>query len=95
MATLGMAIGFREAISRYGFDTAKACLRAHHDAVDPIQSLVREENIDCGFAPRANLTCRLSPPTSTGGHGRGDRGHHGRPPGRGLGHRPARKSTWL
>jgi hypothetical protein len=55
MVTLGMSIGFREVISRYGFDTAKACLRAHHDAVDAIQSLVKEENIDCGFARTGKL----------------------------------------
>ncbi|MFI9588421.1 FAD-dependent oxidoreductase [Streptomyces sp. NPDC052236] len=48
-------------ISRYGFDTAKACLRAHHDAVDAIQSLVKEENIDCGFARTGKLN--LAPKT--------------------------------
>ncbi|WP_010033750.1 MULTISPECIES: hypothetical protein, partial [Streptomyces] len=34
MATTGLSIGFRDAISRYGFDTAKRYLMAYHDAVD-------------------------------------------------------------
>ncbi|MFJ8719438.1 hypothetical protein ACIRD9_40770 [Streptomyces violaceus] len=61
MATHGMSIDFREVISRYGFDTAKACLRAHHDAVDAIQSLVKEENVNCGFARTGKLNLAPKP----------------------------------
>ncbi|MCF0082305.1 FAD-binding oxidoreductase, partial [Streptomyces lomondensis] len=61
MATLGMSIGFRSAISRYGFDTAKQYLLAYHDAVDTIENLVKEEGIDCDFARTGKLNLASKP----------------------------------
>ncbi|MDQ1021516.1 NAD(P)/FAD-dependent oxidoreductase [Streptomyces afghaniensis] len=61
MATLGMSIGFRSAVSRYGFDTAKRYLLAYHDAVDTIENLVKEENIDCDFARTGKLNLASKP----------------------------------
>ncbi|CAM5559156.1 putative oxidoreductase OrdL [Streptomyces afghaniensis 772] [Streptomyces afghaniensis] len=61
MATTGMSIGFRSAVSRYGFDTAKAYLLAYHDAVDTIETLVKEENIDCDFARTGKLNLASKP----------------------------------
>ncbi|KJK32996.1 FAD-dependent oxidoreductase, partial [Streptomyces variegatus] len=57
----GMSIGFRSAISRYGFDTAKAYLMAYHDAVDTLEKLVTDENIDCDFARTGKLNLASKP----------------------------------
>ncbi|WP_298557746.1 NAD(P)/FAD-dependent oxidoreductase [Streptomyces luteogriseus] len=61
MATTGMSIGFRDAISRYGFDTAKAYLMDYHDAVDTLEKLVTDENIDCDFARTGKLNLASKP----------------------------------
>lgn len=50
MATPGLSIGFRDAISRYGFPTASALYRTYNDAIDTIEKLVADEGIACDFA---------------------------------------------
>ncbi|QOV34464.1 FAD-binding oxidoreductase [Streptomyces ferrugineus] len=61
MATTGLSIGFRQAVARYGFDTAKAYLMTYHDAVDTIEKLVAEEGIDCDFARTGKLVLASKP----------------------------------
>jgi glycine/D-amino acid oxidase-like deaminating enzyme len=61
MATTGLSIGFRDAISRYGLETAKAYLLAYHDAVDTIEKLVGDEGIDCDFARTGKLNLASKP----------------------------------
>lgn len=61
MATTGLSIGFRDAVSRYGLETAKAYLLAYHDAVDTIEKLVGEEGIDCDFARTGKLNLASKP----------------------------------
>jgi glycine/D-amino acid oxidase-like deaminating enzyme len=61
MATTGLSIGFRDAVSRYGFDTAKAYLMTYHDAVDTIETLVTDEGIDCDFARTGKLNLASKP----------------------------------
>ncbi|MFF6914001.1 FAD-dependent oxidoreductase [Streptomyces sp. NPDC012466] len=61
MATTGMSIGFRDAVSRYGFDTAKAYLMHYHDAVDTLEKLVTDEDIDCDFARTGKLNLASKP----------------------------------
>ncbi|OUD01150.1 NAD(P)/FAD-dependent oxidoreductase [Streptomyces swartbergensis] len=61
MATTGLSIGLRDAVARYGFDTAKAYLMAYHDAVDTLETLVKEENIDCDFARTGKLNLASKP----------------------------------
>ncbi|MEU0589443.1 FAD-binding oxidoreductase [Streptomyces sp. NPDC006132] len=61
MATTGLSIGFRSAVARYGFDTAKAYLMAYHDAVDTLEKLIRDENIDCDFARTGKLNLASKP----------------------------------
>jgi hypothetical protein len=54
MATLGMPIDFREDLP-LRLPHREGMPRAHHDAVDAIQSPAKEENIDCGFARTGKL----------------------------------------
>jgi glycine/D-amino acid oxidase-like deaminating enzyme len=61
MATTGLSIGFRDAVARYGFDTAKAYLMAYHDAVDTLEKLVTDEGIDCDFARTGKLNLASKP----------------------------------
>jgi glycine/D-amino acid oxidase-like deaminating enzyme len=61
MATTGLSIGFRDAVGRYGPDTAKAYLLNYHDAVDTIEKLVGDEGIDCDFARTGKLSLASKP----------------------------------
>lgn len=66
MATTGLSIGTRDAIARYGFETARRYLMTYHDAVDTIEKLVAEEGIDCDFA-RSGKLLLASKPAHVGG----------------------------
>jgi glycine/D-amino acid oxidase-like deaminating enzyme len=61
MATGGLAIGLRDAVARYGFDTAKSYLRTYHEAVDTVEELVGDEGIDCDFARTGKLILASKP----------------------------------
>jgi glycine/D-amino acid oxidase-like deaminating enzyme len=61
MATTGLSIGIRDAIARYGFETARRYLETYHDAVDSIEKLVTEEGIDCDFARSGKLVLASKP----------------------------------
>ncbi len=75
-----LSIGFRQAVARYGFDTAEAYLITYHDAVDILEKLVAEEGIDCDFARTGKLLLASEP-----AHVEGPRKTHrdpAHPPGR-------------
>ncbi|MFF5369497.1 NAD(P)/FAD-dependent oxidoreductase [Streptomyces sp. NPDC013187] len=61
MATTGLSIGTRDAVARYGFETARRYLGTYHDAVDTIEQLVVEEEIDCDFARTGKLVLASKP----------------------------------
>jgi glycine/D-amino acid oxidase-like deaminating enzyme len=61
MATPGLAIGFREAIARYGFPTASSLYLSYYDAIDAIEKLVGEEGIDCDFARTGKMNLAWKP----------------------------------
>ncbi|MFH9001993.1 NAD(P)/FAD-dependent oxidoreductase [Streptomyces afghaniensis] len=61
MATTGLSIGTRDAIARYGFETARRYLETYHDAVDTIEKLVADESIDCDFARSGKLILASKP----------------------------------
>jgi len=61
MATPGLAIGFRDAIARYGFPTASTLYLAYYDAIDTIEKLVGEEGIDCDFARTGKMNLASKP----------------------------------
>ncbi|WP_326595466.1 NAD(P)/FAD-dependent oxidoreductase [Streptomyces sp. NBC_01803] len=60
MCTTGLAIGFLTAVGRYGVPTAKSLYLAYNDAIDTVEKLVTEEDIDCDFARtgKLNLACK-------------------------------------
>jgi glycine/D-amino acid oxidase-like deaminating enzyme len=61
MATPGMAIGFRDAIARYGFPTASALYLVYTDAIDTVEKIVADEAIDCDFARTGKLNLAAKP----------------------------------
>ena len=61
MATPGLAIGFRDAIARYGFPTASTLYLTYYDAIDTIEKLVGEEGIDCDFARTGKMNLASKP----------------------------------
>jgi glycine/D-amino acid oxidase-like deaminating enzyme len=61
MATPGLAIGFPDAIARYGFPTASSLYLTYCDAIDAIEKLVGEEGIDCDFARTGKMNLAWKP----------------------------------
>jgi glycine/D-amino acid oxidase-like deaminating enzyme len=61
MATTGLSIGFRDAIARYGFESAGAMFLAYNDAIDSVEKLVGEEGIDCDYARSGKMTLAAKP----------------------------------
>jgi glycine/D-amino acid oxidase-like deaminating enzyme len=61
MATTGMSIGIRPAVDKFGFDTAARLYGAYTEAIDLIEKLVTEENIDCDFARVGKLNLATKP----------------------------------
>ena len=61
MATTGMAIGIRQAVETMGFDTAVRRYNAYSEAIDLIEKLVTEEQIDCDFGRPGKLNLASKP----------------------------------
>src|SRR5688500_16478787 len=61
MATTGMSIGIRQAVEKLGFDTAARLYGAYTEAIDLIEKLVTEEQIDCDFARTGKLNLATKP----------------------------------
>lgn len=61
MATTGMAIGLRQAVSRYGREAAVRYYLEYDRAIDTVQALVEEHGLDCSFARHGKLSLALTP----------------------------------
>lgn len=61
MATTGLAIGFTQAVERYGDRAAVAMFTEYTRAIDTIESLVKEHGIDCDFERTGKLTLAYRP----------------------------------
>jgi len=61
MATTGMSIGIRRAVAKLGFDTAVRLYGAYTEAIDLVEKLVTEEQIDCDFARTGKLNLATKP----------------------------------
>ena len=61
MATTGLAIGFTQAVERYGDRAAAAMFTEYTRAIDTIESLVKEHGIDCDFERTGKLTLAYRP----------------------------------
>ncbi len=55
MSTNGLGIGFTSAIKRFGEQKAKEYIDLYNDAVDLIESIVTENNLDVDFGRRGKL----------------------------------------
>lgn len=61
MATTGMSIGIRDAVDKFGFDTAARLYGSYGEAIDLIEKLVTDENIDCNFERPGKLILAAKP----------------------------------
>jgi glycine/D-amino acid oxidase-like deaminating enzyme len=61
MATTGLSIGIRGAVEKLGFDRAARLYGAYTEAIDLIEKLVTEEQIDCDFARTGKLSLASKP----------------------------------
>ncbi len=61
MATTGLAIGFAQAVRRYGAGPATAMFLEYNRAIDTVESLVEEHGIDCAFERTGKLTLAYKP----------------------------------
>ena len=61
MATTGLAIGFRKAIKRYGEQRAIAYFREYNNAIDLIENLVQENDLDVDYARSGKMSLAFKP----------------------------------
>lgn len=61
MATTGLAIGFGQAVSRYGRAKAVEYYLEYDKAITAVETLVRENAIDCDFSRAGKLSLALTP----------------------------------
>lgn len=61
MATTGLAIGFRDAIKRYGQDRAVAYFREYNKAIDLIEGLVTDHDLDVDYARGGKMNLASKP----------------------------------
>lgn len=61
MATTGLAIGFGDAVKRYGEQRAIRYFREYNDAIDLIENLVNEHNLDVDYARTGKMNVAVKP----------------------------------
>jgi glycine/D-amino acid oxidase-like deaminating enzyme len=61
MTLTGLKPSMHTVIKQYGRDIARRLFQCSLDAVDTVEQVVKEENIDCGFARRGHLLAANKP----------------------------------
>ena len=61
MVLTGLKIAMQTAIKRYGREHAKRLFQCSLDSIDTVEQIVKEENIDCGFARTGHLLAANKP----------------------------------
>jgi glycine/D-amino acid oxidase-like deaminating enzyme len=61
MCTPGLSFGFLTAVERYGQKTAEAIYLSYNAAIDYVETVVREEAIDCDFKRTGKLVLACKP----------------------------------
>ena len=61
MVLTGLKLGMQTVMKQYGRETAKKLFQCSLDAIDTVERLVREEDIDCGFARYGHLLTANKP----------------------------------
>jgi glycine/D-amino acid oxidase-like deaminating enzyme len=55
MVLTGLKLDMQSVMKKYGPETARSLFQCSLDSIDTVEQLVREENIDCGFARYGHL----------------------------------------
>ena len=61
MVLTGLKVGMAAVSKKYGRELAKALFQYSLDSVDTVEQIIREENIDCGFARTGHLLTANKP----------------------------------
>jgi glycine/D-amino acid oxidase-like deaminating enzyme len=61
MVLTGLKLPMQTVIQRYGRELAKRLFQCSLDSIDTVEQIVREENIDCGFARTGHLLAANKP----------------------------------
>ena len=61
MTLTGLKPSMQTVIDKYGRDVARRLFQCSLESVDAVESIVKEENIDCGFARRGHLLTANKP----------------------------------
>jgi glycine/D-amino acid oxidase-like deaminating enzyme len=61
MVLTGLKLPMQTVIQRYGRDHAKRLFQCSLDSIDTVEQIVREENMDCGFARTGHLLAANKP----------------------------------
>jgi len=61
MVLTGLKLGMQTVQKRYGRDLAKRLFQYSLDSIDTVEQIVKEENIDCGFARNGHLLTANKP----------------------------------
>ena len=61
MVLTGLKLGMQSVMKKYGREIAKQLFQCSLDSIDTVEQIVREENIDCGFARYGHLLTANKP----------------------------------
>jgi glycine/D-amino acid oxidase-like deaminating enzyme len=61
MVLTGLKLGMRSVVRTYGGVTARRLFQSSLEAIDLVETIVREENIDCGFARSGHFLAASKP----------------------------------
>lgn len=61
MVLAGLKLDIQTVMNKYGRETAKKLFQCSLDAIDTVEQIVQEENIDCGFARYGHLLTANKP----------------------------------
>jgi len=61
MVLTGLKLGMQTVMKKYGRDIAKKLFQCSLDSIDTVEQIIKEENIDCGFARCGHLLTANKP----------------------------------
>src|SRR5215213_4605999 len=61
MVLTGLKLGMQTVMKKYGREVARRLFQSSLDAIDTVEGIVREENIDCGFRRYGHLLTANKP----------------------------------
>ena len=61
MVLSGLKLGMQTIIKKYGRDVARRLFQCSLDSIDTVEQIIKEENIDCGFARTGHLLAANKP----------------------------------